>query len=60
MPIPALPPCVPGRRYHVLRTASDVRVLLAPGRVGSLPAALRELAPRWWQLDLPHGVLVVR
>ena len=51
---------VAGRRYHVLRTPSDVRVLLAPGRVASLPAALRELTPRWWQLDLPHGVLVVR
>jgi hypothetical protein len=51
---------VAGRRYHVLRTASDVRVLLAPGRVRSLPVALRELAPRWWQLDLPHGVLIVR
>jgi hypothetical protein len=49
-----------GRRYHVLRTASDVRVLLGPGRVRSLPDALRELTPRWWQLDLPHGVLVVR
>ena len=24
------------------------------------PEALRELAPRWWQLDLPHGLLVVR
>jgi hypothetical protein len=51
---------VVGRRYHVLRTPSDVRVLLGPGRVMSLPVALRELAPRWWQLDLPHGVLVVR
>jgi hypothetical protein len=50
----------PGRRYHVLRTRSDVSVLLGPGRVRSLPDALRELAPRWWQLDLPHGVLVVR
>jgi hypothetical protein len=50
----------PGRRYAVLRTARDVRVLLAPGRVASLPRALRELAPRWWQLDLPHGVLIVR
>jgi len=49
-----------GRRYPVLRTANDVRVLLGPGRVRSLPIALRELAPRWWQLDLPHGVLVVR
>jgi hypothetical protein len=51
---------VAGRRYHVLRTPSDVLVLLAPGRVRSLPAALRELTPRWWQLDLPHGVLVAR
>jgi len=51
---------VVGRRYQVLRTASDVRVLLAPGRVRSLPVALRELTPRWWQLDLPHGVLIVR
>jgi hypothetical protein len=50
----------PGRRYHLLRTTRDVQVLLGPGRVRSLPVALRELAPRWWQLDLPHGVLVVR
>ena len=49
-----------GRRYPVLRTERDVRVLLAPGRVRSLDAALRELTPRWWQLDLPHGMLVVR
>ncbi|HEX7981432.1 MAG TPA: hypothetical protein VF461_22670 [Gemmatimonadaceae bacterium] len=49
-----------GRRYHLLRSPGDVRVLLAPGRVRSLPVALRELAPRWWQLDLPHGVLIVR
>jgi hypothetical protein len=51
---------VAGRRYRVLRSPSEVRVLLAPGRVSSLPAALRELTPRWWQLDLPHGVLIVR
>jgi hypothetical protein len=51
---------VAGRRYPLLRTPSDVRVLLASGRVRSLPAALRELAPRWWQLDLAHGVLIVR
>jgi hypothetical protein len=37
-----------------------VRVLLGPGHVASLPSALRELTPRWWQLDLPHGVLIVR
>ena len=49
-----------GRRYLVLRSERDVRVLLAPGRVRSLAEALRELTPRWWQLDLPHGLLVVR
>jgi hypothetical protein len=49
-----------GRRYPVLRTARDVRVLLAPGRVRSLPDALRELSPQWWQLDLLHGILIVR
>ena len=25
-----------------------------------LPAALRELAPGWWQVDLARGVLIVR
>lgn len=49
-----------GRRYPVLRSARDVRVLLAPGRVRSLAEALHELSPRWWQLDLPHGLLLVR
>ena len=49
-----------GRRYRVLRSGQDVLVLLAPGRVRPLSAALRELTPRWWQLDLPHGLLVVR
>jgi len=49
-----------GRRYAILRTEREVRVLLAPGRVRPLADALRELAPRWWQLDLPHGLLVVR
>lgn len=49
-----------GRRYPVLRSERDVRVLLAPGRVRSLAEALHELTPRWWQLDLPHGVLVAR
>jgi hypothetical protein len=50
----------PGQRYPLLRDAKDVRVLMTSGRALSLPAALRELAPRWWQLDLVHGVLVVR
>jgi hypothetical protein len=49
-----------GRRFPVLRTPSGVRVLVAPGRVRPLATALRELAPRWWQLDLAHGLLVVR
>jgi hypothetical protein len=49
-----------GRRYPVLRTSREVRVLLAQGRVRPLNEALRELAPRWWQLDLVHGLLVVR
>jgi len=49
-----------GRRYRVLRTEREVRVLVAPGRVRPLADALRELTPRWWQLDLPHGLLVVR
>jgi hypothetical protein len=49
-----------GQRYPLLRDARDVRVLMTSGRTLSLPAALRELAPRWWQVDLVHGVLVVR
>lgn len=49
-----------GRRYPVLRSSSDVRVLVAPGRVRPLTDALAELNARWWQLDLLHGVLVVR
>jgi hypothetical protein len=49
-----------GQRYPLLRDAKDVRVLMTAGRTLSLPAALRELSPRWWQLDLVHGVLVVR
>lgn len=49
-----------GERYPLLRDAKDVRVLMTAGRTLSLPAALRELAPRWWQVDLVHGVLVVR
>lgn len=49
-----------GKRYPLLRDAKDVRVLMTAGRALSLPAALRELAPRWWQLDLLHGVLIIR
>lgn len=49
-----------GRRYQVLRTATEVRVLIGDRRVVGLPAALRELKPKWWQLDLVHGVLIVR
>jgi hypothetical protein len=49
-----------GRRYPVLRSPTDVRVLVAPGRVRPLTDALAELNARWWQLDLVHGVLVVR
>jgi hypothetical protein len=49
-----------GQRYPLLRDAKDVRVLMTAGRTLSLPAALREIAPRWWQLDLVHGALVVR
>jgi hypothetical protein len=49
-----------GRRYPVLRTPREVRVLLARGEVRSLPDALKELDARWWQLDLLHGLLVVR
>jgi hypothetical protein len=49
-----------GHRYLVLRDRRDVRVLMTSGRTLSLPSALRELGAKWWQLDLPHGVLVVR
>jgi hypothetical protein len=49
-----------GERYRVLRDEREVRVLMTSGRTLSLPAALAELAPRWWQLDLVHGWLVVR
>ena len=57
---PRAPLMAVGRRYPVLRSERDVLVLLAPGRARPLVDALRELAPRWWQLDLPHGLLVVR
>jgi hypothetical protein len=49
-----------GERYRVLRDTREVRVLMTSGRTLSLPTALAELAPRWWQLDLLHGWLVVR
>ncbi|MDB4883044.1 MAG: hypothetical protein JWL95_1810 [Gemmatimonadetes bacterium] len=49
-----------GRRYPVLRSPNDVRVLVAEGQVRSLPDALHELDAHWWQLDLLHGLLVVR
>ncbi len=49
-----------GERYRVLRDAREVRVLMTSGRTLSLPAAIAEITPRWWQLDLLHGWLVVR
>ena len=49
-----------GERYRVLRDSREVRVLMTSGRTLSLPTALAELAPSWWQLDLLHGWLVVR
>jgi hypothetical protein len=49
-----------GERYRVLRDAREVRVLMTSGRTLSLTSALAELSPRWWQLDLMHGWLVVR
>jgi hypothetical protein len=49
-----------GRRYPVLRDTNDILVLVGPDRVMSLAPALREIEARWWQLDLLHGILVVR
>lgn len=49
-----------GRRHQVLRTREGIRVLMGERRVLPLAAALREMAPTWWQLDLMHGLLVVR
>lgn len=49
-----------GQRYPVLRDERGIRVLLGPGRVLPIASALRELEARWWQLDLPHGLVVVR
>ncbi len=50
----------PGKRYPVLRTERGIQVLVQERRVLDLAAAIREIAPDWWQLDLPHGLLVVR
>jgi hypothetical protein len=49
-----------GSRYQVLRTPQEVRVLIGDRRVVSLTEALREMQPKWWQIDLLHGVLIVR
>ena len=49
-----------GRRFQVLRSPREVLVLVGENRVLPLVEALRELSPSWWQLDLPHGLLVVR
>ena len=49
-----------GRRYNVLRDESGVYVLVEPDRAEPMQDALRELGARWWQLDLAHGLLVVR
>lgn len=49
-----------GNRYRVMRDAGGVRVLMTEGRVMSLRSALEEMQPAWWQLDLAHGVMVVR
>jgi hypothetical protein len=49
-----------GRRYPVLRDTNDILVLVGPDRVMSLAPALREIEAKWWQLDLLHGILVVR
>jgi hypothetical protein len=49
-----------GQRYPLMRDAKDIRVLMTAGRALSLPAAVRELTPKWWQVDLVHGYLIVR
>lgn len=49
-----------GKRYPVLRDTNDILVLVGPDRVMSLAPALREIEAKWWQLDLLHGILVVR
>ena len=49
-----------GKRYQLLRTARAVLVLMDNRRVAGLSAALRDLDPDWYQLDLLHGFLLVR
>ena len=49
-----------GDRFPVLRTSRGILVLLADERALPLPDALRALEATWWQLDLPHGFVVVR
>ena len=49
-----------GRRYNVLRDETGVYVLVAPDRAEPFTDALKELGARWWQLDLAHGLVVVR
>lgn len=49
-----------GRRYNVLRDEAGVYVLVTPDRAEPMMPALKELGARWWQLDLAHGLLVVR
>ncbi len=49
-----------GHRYQILRTPDGIRVLVGDRRVLPLADALRELEPDWWQVDVPHGLLIVR
>jgi hypothetical protein len=49
-----------GRRLQVLRWTDGVQVQMGDSQVLPLIPALRALRARWWQLDLVHGVLVVR
>jgi hypothetical protein len=49
-----------GQRYQVLRWTDGVKVLVGDHNVQPLTFFLRQQRPRWWQLDLVHGLLVVR
>lgn len=49
-----------GGRFPVLRSVNGIMVLLGDERVMRLADALGELDATWWQLDLPHGFVVVR